>query len=158
VPELPHDEAQLGELTLRQLLERHRADPSCAACHARFDSCGLVFEGYGPIGERRDVDLSGRPVNARANFPGGGEGAGLTGLRSYIRQHREQDFLDNLCRKMLAYALGRSLIPSDDPLVDQILSKLAADNDRIGSVVETIVTSSQFRMRRGSDELAQTGE
>ncbi len=158
VPELPHDEAQLGDLTLRQVLERHRADPSCAACHARFDSFGLVFEGYGPIGERRDVDLGGRPVDARANFPGGSEGVGLNGLRTYIRQHREQDFLDNLCRKMLVYALGRSLIPSDDPLVDQMLSNLAADNYRFGSLVETIVISSQFRMRRGSDELAQIGE
>jgi hypothetical protein len=158
VPELPHDEAQLGDLTLREVLERHRSDASCAACHARFDSFGLVFEGYGPIGERRDVDLGGRPVDARASFPGGSEGAGLAGLRDYIRQHREQDFLDNLCRKMLAYALGRSLIPSDDPLVDQMRSQLAASEYRFGSLVETIVTSTQFRMRRGGEELAQTGE
>src|SRR5581483_10983882 len=42
VPELPHDEAKLRDLTLRQVLERHRADKSCAGCHARFDSFGLV--------------------------------------------------------------------------------------------------------------------
>jgi hypothetical protein len=52
VPELPKDEAKLGDLTLREALAKHREDQSCAGCHARFDALGLVFEGYGPIGER----------------------------------------------------------------------------------------------------------
>ncbi len=76
VPELPRDEAKL-DLPLREMLAQHRADPSCAACHARFDSLGLVFEGYGPIGERRDKDLAGHPVDAHATFPGGSEGSRL---------------------------------------------------------------------------------
>jgi hypothetical protein len=158
VPELPHDEAQLGELTLREVLERHRADPSCAACHVRFDSFGLVFEGFGPIGERRENDLGGRPVDIRANFPDGTAGSGLSGLRDYIRAERENDFLENLCRKLLTYALGRSLILSDEPLIDDMRAKLAADGHRFGILVESIVASSQFRMRRGVDELAPLGE
>ncbi|OYV85030.1 MAG: hypothetical protein B7Z73_14355, partial [Planctomycetia bacterium 21-64-5] len=106
VPELPKDEAQLGELTLAQLLARHREQKSCAACHERFDSVGLVFEGYGPIGERRDRDLSGHPVDSTAVFRDGSSGSGLDGLRAYLRKSRENDFLDNFCRKLLAYALG----------------------------------------------------
>jgi hypothetical protein len=151
VPELPHDEAQLGELTLREVLEKHRSDPSCAACHARFDSFGLVFEGFGPIGERRETDLGGRPVDVHAVFPGGSDGTGVDGLRAYIRKHREQDFVDNLCRKMLAYALGRTLILSDEPCVDEMRSKLAADGYRFSTIVETIVTTPQFRTKRGRD-------
>ena len=54
VPQLPQDEAKL-DLPLRQMMERHRADPQCAACHAKFDAMGLVFEGYGPVGERRQT-------------------------------------------------------------------------------------------------------
>jgi hypothetical protein len=158
VPELPHDEAQLGELTLREVLARHRADPSCAACHERFDSFGLVFEGYGPIGERRQTDLGGRPVDTKATFPGGNEGTGLAGLRDYIRAEREDDFLDNLCRKMLAYALGRGLILTDEPMISQMRARLEADGYRFFSLVESIVTSQQFRMRRGSDEVTQSGE
>src|SRR6185295_9977618 len=69
VPELPQDESKLGEKTLREVLELHRADKACAGCHARFDGVGLAFEGFGPIGERRTVDLGGRPVDARAAFP-----------------------------------------------------------------------------------------
>src|SRR5258706_1869970 len=95
VPELPGDEATLGNLTLRKTLARHRADPSCAACHERFDSFGLVFEGYGPVGELRDKDLGGRNVDTTALFPNGNEGAGLAGLRDYVRLRRQGDFVDN---------------------------------------------------------------
>lgn len=158
VPELPHDEAAMGDLTLRQALARHRADPACAACHARFDSFGLVFEGYGPVGERRDVDLGGRPVDASAEFPGGVEGKGLEFLRSYIREHRQQDFVDNLCRKLLAYGLGRSLILSDELTIEQMKSKLAADGYRFGSMIESVVTSPQFLTKRGRNDMALVGE
>ena len=114
VPELPSDEAKLGELTLRETLARHRADKSCAGCHERFDAIGLAFEGYGPVGEFRTIDLGGRPVDTRAKFPGGDEGTGVDGLRAYLRAHRQEEFVENLCRKLLAYALGRGLLPSDD--------------------------------------------
>ena len=69
VPQLPQDEAKL-DLPLRQTMERHRADPQCAACHAKFDAMGLVFEGYGPVGERRADDLANRPVDTSADVPG----------------------------------------------------------------------------------------
>ena len=88
VPELPADEAQLGALTLRETLSRHREHKSCAVCHERFDSFGLVFEGFGPIGEQRDKDLGGRPVEVAAVFPNGTEGSGVDGLRNYLREHR----------------------------------------------------------------------
>lgn len=148
VPELPADEAKL-DLSLRDALAKHREHASCAACHERFDSLGLVFEGYGPIGERRDVDLAGRAVDSRANFPGGSEGTGVDGLRTYLRDHRQEEFVDNLCRKLLSYGLGRTLSPSDDGLVDTMRQKLVASEHRFGSIIETIVTSPQFLTKRG---------
>jgi hypothetical protein len=148
VPELPDDEGKLGELTLREMLAQHRDNKACAGCHARFDSVGLVFEGYGPIGEVRDKDLGGRPVETSATFPGGGSGAGLEALRAYLREHRQDDFVANLCRKLLAYALGRSLQLSDDPAIDQMRANLAANEYRFSSLVESIVTSPQFLTKR----------
>jgi hypothetical protein len=148
VPELASDEAKLGELTLRETLARHRADKSCAGCHERFDAIGLAFEGYGPIGEFRTIDLGGRPVDTRAKFPGGDEGTGVDGLRAYLRAHRQEDFVENLCRKLLAYALGRSLLPSDDNTLEDMRERLVADDYRFGGLVECIVTSSQFRNKR----------
>ena len=155
VPALPTDEAKLGELTLREALVRHRADKTCATCHARFDSFGVVFEGYGPIGEVRYRDLAGHPVDTRAEFPGGTEGAGLDGLREFLRGHRQDEFLDNLCRKLVSYALGRGLQLSDDSLIAEMRSRLAANGNRFVPMIETIVTSKQFLNQRVSVELAQ---
>jgi hypothetical protein len=152
VPELPKDEANLGELTLPQVLARHRDNQACAACHRRFDSVGLVFEGFGPIGERRTKDLGGRPVQALATFPDGTERNGLEGLREYLRDKRQDDFVDNLCRKLFAYALGRGLLLSDQPALDEMRNRLAADHYSFGSLVESIVTTPQFLNKRGYDD------
>jgi hypothetical protein len=152
VPELPPDEAK-SEMPLREMLAKHRENPSCASCHARFDSFGLVFEGYGPIGERRSKDLAGRPVDPRAVFPGGSQGAGLEDLQAYIRAHRQKDFLDNLSRKLLSYALGRSLQLSDEPAIELMQTRVAASAYRFTPLVEAIVTSPQFLNRRSQDSL-----
>jgi hypothetical protein len=155
VPELPHDEAKM-DLPLRDMLARHRANPMCAACHARFDALGLVFEGFGPAGEKRTNDLAGRPVDASASFPNnGGQGTGLPGLRQYIQAHRQNDFVDNFCNKLLAYALGRTLMLSDDLLLQNIQARLGKDGYHIDDVVDSIVTSPQFLTKRGRDGLAE---
>ena len=155
VAALPNDESKMGNLTLRQALAAHRANPACAGCHARFDSYGLVFEGYGPIGELRSKDLGGKPIDANAPFPGGTERTGVAGLQSFIHQQRQKDFLDTLDRKMLSYALGRTLQPSDDPLLLQVQQRLTAGDYHFGTLVESIVTSRQFRNRRASATLAK---
>jgi hypothetical protein len=154
VPELPKDESKLGDRTLRQALEQHRANPACAGCHARFDSYGLVFEGYGPIGEARSTDLGGKPVDASAPFPGG-ERTGVGGLQQFVRQQRQTEFVRNLNRKLLSYALGRSLQPSDDGLLLQMEQRLAAGGYRFGTLIQTIVTSRQFRNRRAQTTKAR---
>jgi hypothetical protein len=155
VPDLPNDERQMGSLTLREVLARHREDKSCAGCHARFDSFGLAFEGYGPIGELRTADLGGRPVDTQVEFPGGAGGQGIAGLRAYLRAHRQDDFLENLCRKLLSYAIGRTLILSDEPLVEQLQARLAAGQYRFGELLEGIVGSSQFQNKRGEERATE---
>jgi hypothetical protein len=152
VPELPKDESKSGDATLRQLLAQHRQSKSCAGCHRRFDSIGLVFEGYGPIGERRDRDLGGRPVDASATFPDGSEGTGLDGLRAYLSAKRQDDFIDNLARKLLVYALGRGLLPSDETTIKEMRTRLADSGNRFDSLILTIVTSPQFLDKRGRDD------
>ncbi len=151
VPELPKDEANLGKLTLPQLLARHREAKECAGCHRRFDSIGLAFEGYGPIGERRERDLGGHPVVTHAIFPDGSEGAGLNGLRRYLSERRKEEFVENLCRKLLAYALSRTLIPSDQLSIKAMRTRLSGDGYRFGGLIESIVTSPQFLNRRGGN-------
>ncbi len=147
VPELPSDEA-MSHLPVRELLAKHRENQACAACHARFDAFGLVFEGYGPIGERRAKDLAGRAVDARASFPDGTQGAGIAGLQNYLRARREQDFLNSLSEKLLAYGLGRTLLLSDEPLLEAMRARLAASGYKPSALIETIITSPQFTNKR----------
>lgn len=147
VPELPSDESK-SDLPVRQMLAQHRANPVCAACHARFDSFGLAFEGYGPVGDARAKDMAGRPVDTAVTYPGGVEGTGLEGLKAFIREHRQKEYVSNLCRKLLVYSLDRSLQLSDESLVDRMEARLAAQGYRVDSLVETIVTSPQFLNRR----------
>jgi Protein of unknown function (DUF1592)/Protein of unknown function (DUF1588)/Protein of unknown function (DUF1587)/Protein of unknown function (DUF1595)/Protein of unknown function (DUF1585) len=150
VPELPSDEAK-SDLPLRDMLAQHRANPVCATCHAKFDTFGLALENYGPVGEARTKDLAGRPVDTNAVFPGGSQGNGMDGILAYIRQRRQAEFVDNVSRKLLAYALNRSLQLSDESIVEHMDAKLPASQYRFDSLVETIVTSPQFLNRRNPD-------
>jgi len=150
VPELPADETT-SVRSVREMLAQHRENPMCAACHERFDALGLAFEGYGPVGERRETDLAGRLVDARAEFPGGVSGEGLAGVLRYIQEHRQDEYVETLARKMLAFGLSRSLLLSDEPLIEQVQAALEDQAFRMGSLVETIITSPQFRNRRNPD-------
>lgn len=150
VPELPADEG-LGKLSLREQLAAHRDHPNCAACHERFDSVGLAFEAYGPIGELRRHDLGNRPIDNTATFPGGFRNKGLRGLQLYLHDYRRDEFIDNLCRKLFSYALGRQLMLSDDPAIATMKGELKKTDYRFSTLVESIVTSRQFRYQRGRD-------
>jgi hypothetical protein len=90
-------------------------------------------------------------VDAQATFPGGSQGVGLDGLQNYIRARRERDFLNNLCEKTLVYALGRSLMLSDEPLLEAMRAKLASSGYKMSAIIETIVTSPQFLNTRSKE-------
>jgi hypothetical protein len=108
----------------------------------------VVSQGFGPIGERRELDLGGKPVQTAAPFPDGKERDGLAGLREYLRDRRQEEFVNNLCSKLLSYALGRSLQPSDRSTLAEMRARLAGENYAFGSLVDVIVTSPQFRNLR----------
>jgi hypothetical protein len=148
VPELPSDEADLGELTLVEAMARHREDPSCASCHATFDHFGIVFEGYGVVGEQRESDFGGRAVQATTDFPNGTSGSGLAGLRRYLETERQADFVENISRRLATYSLGRGLMLSDESLIEEMQRSLVRNDDRFSALVETLVTSTQFLMKR----------
>lgn len=152
VPELPADEADLGELSLRQTLEKHRQLESCAVCHDRFDSIGLAFESYGPIGERRQKDLGGKSIDDSSQFPNGTTGVGIDGLREYLMEDRKADFIENLSRKLLAFGLGRTLRLSDELLIEAMGTELESQDYRFGALIKTIVLSPQFLEKRGTNE------
>jgi len=148
VPELPKDESQSGALTLAEHLAMHRNHAACAGCHQHFDSIGLVFESFGPIGERRSLDLGGHPVQTQATFPDGTSGSGLEDLRRYLLNHRRDDLIDNVVRRMFVFALGRGVLLSDTQAIESATLRLAENDYRLGTLVETIITSPQFVHKR----------
>lgn len=139
VPVLP-DEAPEG-LSERQLIERHSRDENCAGCHRRIDPYGFALEGFDAIGRARAADT-------RTELPGGKPVDGLAGLRDYLAGERREDFLRQFSRKLLGYALGRSVQLSDDPLLDELV---ATEGHRAGDLIERIVLSPQFRNARGQE-------
>lgn len=147
VPVLP-EEAPAG-LTERALIERHSSDPKCAGCHARIDPFGFALERYDAIGRLRAKDAAGLPIDSRTRTADGTELDGLEGLRTYLLTTRRDAFERQFCRKLLGFALGRSVQLSDQPLIDELLKQLAANEHRVGTAVELIVRSRQFREIRG---------
>jgi hypothetical protein len=95
------------------------------------------------------VDLAGRAVQTLARYPDGSDRAGLDGLRHYLLEKRRDEFVDNLCRKLFSYALGRSLILSDRKALREMRARLVADEYAMSSLIESIVTSQQFLNQRG---------
>ena len=138
VPTLP-EEAPEG-LSERQLIERHSSDASCAGCHKRIDPFGFALEGFDAIGRSRAADTKTVVFDGTAVD-------GLAGLRDYMASQRRADFLRQFSRKMLGYALGRSVKLSDQPLIDDLTS---TEGGHIGKMIEDIVRSPQFREIRGS--------
>ena len=149
VPLLP-EEAPQG-LTERQLIERHSSDEKCAGCHKRIDPFGFALEGFDAIGRARQKDAAGLPIDTATTLQDGTTLAGFEGLRAYLSGKRSDDFVRQFCRKLLGYALGRSVQLSDKPLLESMLAKLKENQLRISIAVDLIVRSPQFREVRGRD-------
>jgi hypothetical protein len=151
VPPLPDDEATTEGLTVRQLVEKHVSDPSCAVCHRRIDPYGFSLEAFDAIGRLRDKDLGDRPIDTRVAAMDGAEFDGVEGLRNYLLTKRRDAFLRQFCRKVLGYALGRTVQLSDDPLLTEMQRELASHDFKVDAAVEAIVRSRQFREIRGRE-------
>jgi Protein of unknown function (DUF1592)/Protein of unknown function (DUF1588)/Protein of unknown function (DUF1587)/Protein of unknown function (DUF1585)/Protein of unknown function (DUF1595)/Planctomycete cytochrome C len=149
VPKLPEDEAAIEGLTVRQVAEQHSHDPKCAGCHVRIDPMGYALEGFDAIGRSRARDLGGRPIDAKAATRDGATFEGIDGLRDYLLTNRRDAVLRQFRRKLLGFALGRSVQLSDEPLLDEMKSRMEAGDFKFSTAVEMIVNSPQFRNVRG---------
>lgn len=151
VPPLPDDEAALKGLTVRQLVEKHTSDPKCFVCHRRIDPYGFSLEAFDAIGRHRTKDLGDQLIATRVKTMDGSEFDGLEGLRNYLLTKRRETFVRQFSRKLLGYALGRSVLLSDDPLLTEMQTDLAAHDFKLHNLVDKIVLSRQFREIRGVD-------
>lgn len=149
VPQLPESELDTDGLTMRQITEKHRADPACSKCHDRIDPFGMALESFDAIGRRRASDLAGRKVDTAVVLADGTHFEGIDGLRSYLISQRKAAFLHQFHKKLLGFALGRSVIVSDDPLLEQLDALAQTPGKGVQEAIELIVKSPQFMNQRG---------
>lgn len=142
---LPDDDKQKDGLTLRQRLERHRANPRCASCHATMDPLGFALENYDGVGRWRTT-VHGKPVDALAELPDGTRLDGPGALKDVLVA-RKTEFIRTMSERLFVYAIGRPVSPADRPLIDRMVAASAADGDRFAPLVLELVRSDAFRRR-----------
>lgn len=149
VPELEEGSETLG--SLREQMEQHRANESCAVCHRTMDALGFGLENFDAIGAWRDSD--GRfKVDASGELPGGRRFAGASDLMAILVEEKKEQFCRCLAGKLLTYALGRGLDSYDRCVIKDCVSEMKQNDYRFSSLVTAIVTSDPFTMREAKDE------
>ena len=142
------EETKIGvSASLRQQLEQHRANPSCAVCHDQMDALGFALENYDAAGAWRTHDGK-FAIDSAGTLPGGRGIAGSKELKQVLKE-RSDLFTFNLSEKLLTYALGRGLESYDGTVVDDIASQVSADHHKFSALVLAIAKSKPFQMRSG---------
>jgi len=141
------DESKLaGTQSMRERMELHRKDPSCAPCHVLMDPIGFGLEGYDATGAWRTHDGK-AAIDTSGVLPDGKSFQGAEDLKKILRGQSEA-FTRNLTEKLMTFALGRGLEGADAPVVDTIARQTAANGYRFSAIVSGIVQSRPFQMRR----------
>jgi hypothetical protein len=150
-PDVPNLDDKSRQLTgtLRQQMEQHRANPVCAACHARMDPIGFGLENFNAIGAWRDKEGT-NSIDASGTLVSGDSFTGASELASVLADKHRDEFLNCLADKMLTYALGRGTEFYDRPALEKIVAAMDKHQDKFSSLVLAVTDSFPFQMRRGA--------
>ena len=153
VPDL--EENPVGEvLPMRERMAHHRRNAICASCHVRMDPLGLALENFDATGRWRTAE-GGNRIDASAELADGTSFAGPAGLRDLLLRRPEQ-FAETVTAKLLTFALGRGLEHYDAPAIREILRRAEPAGYSFSSLMEGIVESVPFRMRRSAPAASPT--
>ena len=144
VPELDQTKAAAANASLREQLEAHRADPSCAACHKVMDQLGFGLEQFDAIGRFRNPD-AGPAIDASGELPGGRVFNGAAELGGLLGRSERDAFARTATERLLTFALGRELSPADRCVVDSIVLRTAENDHRFVDLVWEVIQSRPFR-------------
>jgi hypothetical protein len=132
--------------SVREQLEQHRKNAPCASCHRIIDPPGFALENFNSVGQWREADVDGKPIDTAGVLADGTKVDGPAALRDAILG-RPDAFVTTLTERMLTYALGRGVEPADMPVVRRIARKSAQNDYRFASIIMGIVESAPFQMR-----------
>ncbi|MGH1348850.1 MAG: DUF1592 domain-containing protein [Nannocystales bacterium] len=145
---VPAEPVPLPGETERERLERHREDPSCASCHELIDPLGFTFENYDAIGMWRET-ADGLPVDNTGKLPGGEEFAGIVAMAQELAT--TDAYPKCITKKMMTYALGRSLGDRDTCVVSAIAQDTVNEDAGFSDLLWAVVTSDAFLSRAGEE-------
>ena len=153
VPALAENDEGIAPATVRERLEQHRANPTCAACHAKMDPLGFALENFDAVGQWRTADAEARaPIDASGTLP---DGTPFTQpaefRRGLLQEPWASEFVATVAERLLTYAIGRGLDYYDAPAVRAIKRNAEVADYRWSSIVLGIVESAPFQMRRMPD-------
>ena len=151
VPVFPEDPQSASSGTLRQRMERHRTDPTCASCHARMDPIGFGLENFDAVGAWREKEGT-FPIDATGQLAGGGTFRSPQELKTMLSTTQREQFVRCFAKKLLTYALGRGLEDYDRCAVDEIAKAARGEHWRFSSFVLGVVRSTPFGNLRGEGE------
>ncbi len=149
VPELEEDAETLG--SLREQMEQHRANASCAVCHRTMDALGFGLENFDAIGAWRDKDGQ-YTIDASGELPGGRKFDGAAELVKILVDEKKDEFCRCLAGKLLVYGLGRGLGSYDRCTVNDCVAIMKENEYRFSALVTAIVTSDPFTLREAKRE------
>jgi hypothetical protein len=148
---IPADDKTFNGLTVRERLAQHKRNATCANCHLRIDPLGFPLEGFDPIGRARTTYSDGKPVDVTGELADKTTIVGTQGLLKYLQSQNKQ-VMTTLSKKMIGYALGRTVRGSDRQLVEAMTA--AGGDAAFSNLAATIVISRQFRNRAGESTLS----
>jgi hypothetical protein len=149
----PLDDKDIGTtkaLTVRELMAKHRANPTCSSCHAVMDPLGFALENFDATGMWRDKDrYAGTVIDSAGELPDGTPIKGPDDLRKALLRRPDQ-FVQTFVEGLLTYSMGRTREHYDMPAVRKIVRDASAKDYRFSAIVQAVVKSEQFKMRRVS--------
>ena len=146
VPIIDLADPEIAKMTLKQRIENHRNQAACFSCHAKIDPWGIAFENYDALGRWRD-QVNGAPVDASSLLFNQQELKGADGLKRFLLQNRQDQFVRAMVHKLATFALGRPLTFSDHADIDGIAAQVRQQGDGLATMINCIVASELFQSR-----------
>ena len=146
VPEIDLSDPEILKMTLKERIEDHRNKAACFSCHQKIDPWGIAFENYDARGSWRNK-IGEKVVDATSDLPNGSSIDGIKGLKKYLIENRQEQFVTATVKKMASFALGRQLDFGDAAEVRDVVSHVRASGDGIKTMINCLVTSELFQKK-----------
>lgn len=152
-PEMPSlaDKENTKDKTLRERIQLHAANETCASCHAKFDPMGYALESFDGVGKWRTED-NGQPLDTKGKLLTGESFEGVVELKEVLLKNKKDLFTKCLIKKLMIYGLGRGLQYYDEVEIENILATAIKQNYKFSEIMLAIVNSTPFQKHRDKNE------